>query len=119
MARIATGLAAAKHGNLKQWVASGLCRMSLTFEWHPAKAAENVASHGVSFEEASTCFQDPRSLTIYDPEHSDSEDRYVLLGMSARGSLLVVVHTERGDNIRLVSARVADRRESAQYTQAQ
>ena len=91
--------------------------MPYTFEWDPNKAAENERKHGVSFEEASTAFEDPRSLTIFDPDHSDTEDRYVLLGMSAQGNLLVVIHTERGDNIRIVSSRSADRRESTQYSQ--
>ena len=93
--------------------------MLLTFEWDPEKASENDSKHGVSFEEASTCFQDLESLTIYDPEHSDAEDRYVLLGTSARGRLLVVIHTERGDNIRLISARLANRRETRKYSQAE
>ncbi len=93
--------------------------MWLTFEWDPAKALENERKHGVTFEEASTSFADTASLTIHDPEHSDPEDRYVLLGMSAPGRLLVVVHAERGDNIRLISARPADRREAAKYTQSQ
>jgi hypothetical protein len=90
-----------------------------TFEWDPVKAADNERKHGVSFEEASTSFADPESLTIYDPEHSENEDRYVLLGMSARGNLLVITHCERGDNIRLTNARPANRREAAQYSQMQ
>ncbi len=93
--------------------------MLFTFEWNPNKAAENERKHGVSFEEASTAFHDPLSLTIYDPDHSESEDRYVLLGVSAKGNLLVVIHAERGDNIRIISARSADRREAAQYSQNQ
>jgi len=93
--------------------------MVFTFEWDLAKASENERKHGVSFAEASTCFADPESLTIYDPEHSEKEDRYVLLGMSAHGRLLVVVHSERGDNIRIISARSANRREAAQYSQMQ
>ena len=93
--------------------------MWLTFEWDPAKALENDRKHGVTFEEASTSFADISSLTNHDPEHSDPEDRYVLLGMSAPGRLLVVVHIERGDNIRLISARPANRREAAKYTQSQ
>lgn len=92
--------------------------MEFTFEWDPAKAELNEQQHGVSFKEASTCFGDSESLTIYDPDHSDDEDRYVLLGMSGEANLLVVVHTERGDNIRLISARRADRREAAQYARA-
>lgn len=93
--------------------------MTFTFEWDRVKASENEAKHGVSFTEASTCFADQESLTIYDPEHSEDGDRYVLLGMSARGRVLVVVHSERGDNIRLISARAANRREAAQYSQMQ
>ena len=93
--------------------------MSLTFEWDPEKAAENYRKHGVAFEEASTCFNDTESLTIHDPDHSESEDRYVLLGMSSKARLLVVVHTERDDNIRLISSRPADRREAAKYSQTQ
>ena len=93
--------------------------MSLTFEWDPEKASDNTLKHQVSFEEAATCFGDTLSRTIHDPEHSESEDRYVLLGMSARGRLLVVVHAERGDNIRLISARLANRREIANYSQSQ
>lgn len=93
--------------------------MTYTFEWDRAKASENETKHGVSFAEASTCFADLESLTIYDPEHSEDEERYVLLGMSARGRLLVVVHSERGDNIRIISARAANRREAAQYSQMQ
>ena len=92
--------------------------MLLTFEWDSEKASENDSKHGVSFEEASTCFQDPESITIHDPENSDAEDRYVLLGMSAQGRLLVVIHTERRDNIRLISARSANRRETRKYSQA-
>ncbi len=93
--------------------------MLLTFEWDLEKALDNERKHGVTFEEASTCFSDSESKTIYDPDHSDTEDRYVLLGMSTQGKLLVVVHTERGDKIRLISARAADRRESVQYSQVQ
>jgi uncharacterized DUF497 family protein len=65
----------------------------LNFEWNPAKAASNREKHGVSFEEAATAFGDPLSLTIYDPDHSFGEDRYVLLGLSENHRLLVVSHT--------------------------
>ena len=93
--------------------------MSITFEWDPEKASENIQKHGVSFKEAATCFEDLLSKTIHDPDHSEDEERYVLLGMSAQARLLVVVHTERGDNIRLISARPAKRRETAEYLQSQ
>jgi hypothetical protein len=89
--------------------------MSLSFEWDPHKATSNAAKHGVTFQEALSAFSDPFSVTIDDPDHSLDEDRYVLLGRSSRGKLLVVVHTIRGDNIRIISARVARRRERRQY----
>ena len=89
--------------------------MPLTFEWHPPKARSNFAKHGVGFEEASTVFGDPLSLTIPDPEHSRMEERFVTMGTAFTGKLLVVVHTDRGDNIRIISARRASRRERKSY----
>ena len=89
--------------------------MPLSFEWDEAKAKSNVAKHGVSFEEASTVFGDARSLTIPDPAHSQLEERFVVLGQSHQRKLLVVVHTERGDNIRIISARRASRKERNCY----
>ena len=89
--------------------------MALTFEWDSRKARSNLAKHGVGFEEASTIFGDPLSLTILDPEHSLSEERYITMGRAFTGKLLVVVHTERGDNIRIISARPASRRERKFY----
>jgi uncharacterized DUF497 family protein len=79
----------------------------LQFEWDPAKAAENLAKHGVSFEEAATVFRDTLSATGRDPDHSVGEERFVTFGISTSGRLLVVAHTERGDKIRLISARLA------------
>jgi uncharacterized DUF497 family protein len=90
--------------------------MALRFSWDPRKAAGNARKHGVSFEEAVTAFGDPLSVTISDPRHSESEDRFVLLGLSANSRLLVVVHAERSDDdIRIISARLASRRERTQY----
>ena len=89
--------------------------MPLTFEWDSRKARSNLAKHGVGFQEASTIFGDPLSLTIPDPEHSLSEERYITVGRAFSGKLLVVVHTERGDNIRVISARRASRRERKFY----
>ena len=89
--------------------------MPLTFEWDSRKARSNLAKHGVGFQETSTIFGDPLSLTIPDPEHSLSEERYITVGRAFSGKLLVVVHTERGDNIRIVSARRASRRERKFY----
>jgi len=87
----------------------------LIFEWDPQKAKSNLKKHGVSFEEASTAFQDTLSLTIDDPLHSIDEVRVVLIGMSNKNRLLVVVHTERGDNIRIISARKATKKERKNY----
>ena len=90
----------------------------LTFEWDANKAGSNLAKHSVSFEEAATVFGDPVSITIPDPAHSQIEVRFVILGRSHQGRLLVVVHTERGDNIRIISARFASRHERKQYEEA-
>jgi len=87
----------------------------LRFEWDPDKAKRNLEIHGVSFDEASTAFRDALSVTIYDPLHSEEEDRFVLIGNSHRDRLLVVVHTDRGDSIRLISARKASKIERTQY----
>jgi hypothetical protein len=87
----------------------------LLFEWDPNKAKENLETHGISFDEASTAFRDTLSLAIYDPLHSEEEDRFVLIGNSHRNRLLVIVHTERADCIRLISARKATKKERKQY----
>ncbi len=87
----------------------------LLFEWDTNKAKENIKVHGVSFDEASTAFKDDLSLTIYDPLHSDEEDRFVLIGNSINNRLLVIVHTERGNKIRIISARKATKKERKQY----
>jgi uncharacterized protein len=89
--------------------------MGLLFEWDPNKARLNVKTHGVSFDEASTAFRDPLSQTIDDPLHSEDEERFVLIGRSIQRRLLVVVHTERGDRIRIISARLATKRERFRY----
>lgn len=89
--------------------------MPLIFEWDSGKALRNIEKHGVTFDEASTAFEDAMSLTIADPLHSEEEERFVLIGQSHRGRLLVVVHTERGDRIRLISARTATGKERRRY----
>lgn len=85
--------------------------MDIEFEWDAAKADANLRKHGVTFEEAASAFADPLSITIPDPLHSEGEDRFVLLGRSHTGRLLVVVHAERGASIRVISARAATRKE--------
>lgn len=89
--------------------------MALTFEWHEEKAKENLRKHKVSFEDAKTVFNDPLSITIADPEHSADEDRYVDIGLSTKGQILVVVYTERGSNIRIISCRKATNAERRTY----
>ena len=87
----------------------------LVFEWDEKKAKQNIKKHGISFEEAATVFGDPFSITIYDPLHSKNEDRFVILGMSNKSRLLLVVHTDRGDIARIISARKATTKERMQY----
>lgn len=85
------------------------------FEWDSNKAKINQLKHGVSFEEAMTVFYDDDALLIPDPEHSYNEERFILLGLSQTKNILVVVHCERGEYIRLISARKATKREKSQY----
>lgn len=91
--------------------------MTLRFVWHERKNQTNRRNHGVSFDEAKTVFLDPFALTKYDREHSDQEDRYIELGFSTSGRLLVVMYTERGDSIRIISSRLAERDERKSYEQ--
>lgn len=81
--------------------------MALRFEWDKRKADSNLRAHGVSFHEATTVFADPLSITISDPDHSMAEMRFVDIGLSYRGRLLVVSYAERADRIRVISARLA------------
>ena len=89
----------------------------IRFAWDPAKARANLTKHGVSFEEAETAFADDFARILPDPDHSDEEDRFLLLGVSAALRVLVVVYCirEEGNVIRLISARKATRSERAQY----
>jgi len=89
--------------------------VKLLFEWDVHKAKSNILKHGISFEEASTVFSDSRSLTMNDPMHSGHEKRFVTQGLSVKNRLLVVIHTDRGERIRIISARPASRRERKQY----
>jgi uncharacterized protein len=89
----------------------------MKFQWDPAKAAQNLKKHGVSFEEAKSAFYDDLAVQFFDDEHSSEEDRFLLLGMSSQAKLLVVCHCERGqsETVRIVSARKATKREKAFY----
>ena len=89
--------------------------MGLLFEWDEKKAKSNLLKHGVSFEEASTAFADDLSITIEDPLHSDDEDRFILIGLSKFSNILVVVHVERADVLRIISARKASKKEQKFY----
>ena len=85
------------------------------FEWDAEKADLSLRKHGVSFQEAVWVFGDPLSATYDDPDHSADEQRYLTVGMSRSGRLLIVSHTDRGDNVRIISARKATRRERIRY----
>jgi uncharacterized DUF497 family protein len=87
----------------------------MRFEWDSTKARGNLSKHGVSFEEACSVFYDPLAATGADPDHSEDEERSVTFGMSSQGRLLVVAHTERGDVIRIINARVTTRSERHIY----
>ena len=88
----------------------------MTFIWDPKKAEENLRKHGIDFREAATVFDDPLSMTFPDPDHSTGERRFLIIGMSAPGRILVVSHTETSaDVIRIISARIATRRERRFY----
>jgi len=94
--------------------------MTIDFEWDPRKAESNVTKHRVSFAEATTIFRDPRVASFVDEEHGEHEERWVTMGTSSRGRVLVVCHAfsaERADaiRIRIISARRATRPERAQY----
>ena len=89
--------------------------MGLQFEWDPNKAASNLRRHRVSFEEAATVFEDRLSVTVADPDHSLEEERWITVGMSHSARLLMVSHTERGDHIRVISARALTPRERKVY----
>ena len=91
----------------------------LRFVWDPRKAKENNRKHGVTFEEAESVFLDERALLLGDPDHSDEEDRFILLGLSARLRILVVCHCyrESDSEIQLISARKADRQERKEYNE--
>jgi len=89
--------------------------MNTEFEWDAAKASLNQQRHGVSFAEAATVFFDPLSVTVSDPVHSISENRFVITGLSYQGRAIIVVHVDRGDRIRIISARLATPLERQKY----
>jgi uncharacterized DUF497 family protein len=93
--------------------------MHLQFEWDSEKAQSNLKKHKVSFEEASTVFDDPLFITFLDEEHSVDEERYITLGLSRANNLLLIAHTDRAGIIRIISARKATRNEQRFYQEAE
>lgn len=94
--------------------------MHLNFEWDPKKAKQNNKKHNVSFEVATTIFLDPNALTIYDDTHSESEDRWITMGISRNGNVIIVVHTYKEEtdqraSVKIISARKATKNEIKQY----
>jgi len=87
----------------------------MRFEWDSEKAAENLRKHRVSFDEAATAFFDPLSMTVPDPDHSVGERRFITMGASSGGWLIVVAHTERGSSLRIICARLASAPERKRY----
>jgi uncharacterized DUF497 family protein len=87
----------------------------VVYEWHAAKAKTNLQKHGVSFDEAATVFLDPLALTFPDPYHSGGEEREITIGYTAGHHVVFVSHCERGNRVRIISARKATRRERSQY----
>ena len=87
----------------------------LYFEWDSKKESRNIKKHGISFKEAATVFSDNLADTFYDPDHSEKEDRYILIGVSEAGIILIVAFTERNDIIRIISARKATKKERRYY----
>ena len=91
--------------------------MGLYFEWDSQKAIVNFKKHKITFEEACTIFNDPRSITILDPDHSQDEDREITIGISRNMLILVVSHTDRFGRVRIISARKANKTEQKQYVE--
>jgi hypothetical protein len=87
----------------------------VNFEWDPGKARQNHRKHRISFQEAATVFGDPLAVTYPDPDHSASEQRFITVGMSSVGRVLIVAHLDRNENIRIISARKTTQRERKHY----
>ena len=87
----------------------------MRFEWDPEKAKLSLKKHGVSFDEAVTAFYDPLSATFDDPDHSEDEKRLITVGVSSRGRMLIIAHTESGDTIRIINARPASPHERKRH----
>ena len=94
--------------------------INYNFEWDPRKASDNRDKHGITFDEAATVFRDSKALSIFDPDHSETEDRWITMGISENGKLLIVIHTFREESegavtIRIISSRKAAKQETKTY----
>jgi uncharacterized DUF497 family protein len=94
--------------------------INYNFEWDPVKAHDNQDKHGITYDEAATVFRDSKAFSIFDPDHSETEDRWITMGISEKGRLLIVIHTfhEKSDNavtIRIISSRKATKQETKKY----
>lgn len=87
----------------------------MVYEWDPGKAKTNLRKHGVFFEEAATVFLDPLAITFPDPDHSEEEDQEITIGLTTKHRVVFVSHCQRGDRIRIISARRTTRKERSQY----
>ncbi len=87
----------------------------MEFEWDKQKAKSNLSKHGISFEEAQTVFDDPLYVDFYDPDHSEDEHRYIIIGESSKSHIWLVSYTERGDKIRIISPRQVTQQERKAY----
>ena len=93
--------------------------MAMKFKWDSQKADSNLKKHGVSFQEAASVLGDALSITYYDPDHSVREHRFITVGMSRSGRVLMVAHTDRGDNVQIISARKTTRKERRYYEEGE
>ncbi len=94
--------------------------INYNFEWDPMKARDNHGKHGITFDEAATVFRDSKALSIFDPDHSRTEDRWITMGISEKGRLLIVIHTFQEESndavmIRIISSRKATKQETKIY----
>ncbi len=94
--------------------------INYNFEWDPGKAHDNRHKHGIAFDEAATVFRDSKAISIFDPDHSETEDRWLTMGISDKGRLLIVIHTFREDSkytatVRIISSRKASKQETKAY----
>jgi len=94
--------------------------INYNFEWDPRKAHDNRNKHGITFDEAATVFRDSKALSIFDPDHSETEDRWITMGFSGNGRLLIVIHTFRDESeddvtVRIISSRKATKQETKKY----